>query len=98
MLSPAGMPRRASKVPSVLREEQGMHREDVGSVDGLSWGQGGVGYLRQVCDVGFPWWAAQVAWGGSCSVIRGWMQKVPKPSCGPITHQQSCGRNWFVLS
>lgn len=42
------MPRRVSKVPSVLREEQGMHREGVGSVDGLSWGQGGVGYLKQV--------------------------------------------------
>lgn len=38
VLSPVTTPRRASKVPSVLRErwgeEQGMHREDVGVLMG----------------------------------------------------------------
>lgn len=60
MLSPVSMPRTASKVPSVPREqwgeEQGVHREDVGFVP---WGQSSSGYLGQVsCGVGrqgFPW-------------------------------------------
>lgn len=68
--------------------------------DGLSWAQGGIGYLRQVsCDVGgkaFPGSCGQFRWPGVTPLgLGGWMQEGPKPRC-PITQQQGCERNWFV--